>query len=564
MQGVSVDQCRLAICLLPLLFRALLPGAQAASQSATPVREADAACGRCHQSIFRSYLTTPMANASGLAGERLIPGVFLHSPSAVEYQVSSDGHSAWLSYRKPGSDGLNGREQLEYFLGSGHLGITYLYSKNQYLLESPVAYYPATDSYAMKPGLERVTRLPDALPVDSGCLRCHMSAAQPVDPGTENRYRGLPFLHTGITCESCHGDSTRHVATSGVAAVVNPIKLEAEKRDSICIACHLEGATNVQHRGRSALDYQPGQDIADYISYFAYERENTTERGVSEIEQFTSSKCKQASGSAMSCMNCHDPHRSPAPAERVDYYRAKCLTCHTAARYASTHFPDRRDCTSCHMPKTSAQNIAHVAWTDHRIRRQPGQDNLLSSFDDRPRELVPILPAGTSPRNVALAYYDLTVNGNPAEKKRALALLTAAAQASPDDPAVLQALAILAESDGDSSRATSLYRHVLKQDPDSLPSTTNLGTLLAKSGDLAAAASLWRPAFERNQDVLALGQNLATIECLLGEKSRAISVWTTVLQYSPDAPGARRKLNAIQTGQQQCIPEHPQLKLENP
>ena len=104
-----------------------------------------------------------------------------------------------------------GQRRLLYFLGSGHLGTTYLYTVDDFLFESPVAWYSPSQAYDMKPGLAEIDRMPPPLPMQSGCLRCHMSSVQASDPGTINRYRGLPFLHTGITCESCHGDSRKHV-----------------------------------------------------------------------------------------------------------------------------------------------------------------------------------------------------------------------------------------------------------------------------------------------------------------------------------------------------------------
>jgi predicted CXXCH cytochrome family protein len=558
------DTLHFCICFL-LLAAGLLPSyAMAGSDTATPVIESDAVCAKCHQEIFRAYLGTPMANASGLATDRLVPGTFLHAASGVEYQVFTEHNSGWLSYRKRADPAINGRERLEYFLGSGHLGLTYLYTKNGYLLESPVAYYSDLKTYDMKPGMENIDYLPEALPVDSTCLRCHMSAAQRSDPGTENRYAGPPFLHTGVSCESCHGDTLRHVATNGTASVVNPIKLGPAERDSTCIVCHLEGATRVEHRNRSVLAYVPGQNITDYLSYFAYGGENTTRRGVSEIEQFSSSKCKRMSGAAMSCMNCHDPHRSPAPAERAAFFRAKCLTCHSQPEFANTHHADKPDCTGCHMPKTGAKNIPHVAWTDHRIRRHPSEDDSLTGNVAGETELTPILAGSDLSRDLALAYYDLAVKGNTAVRPRAMALLTSAARVSPDDAAVLQALGILAEWNGETDRSKELYKAVLKLDPYSLAATTNLGTLLAKSGDFKAAAALWRPAFERNQDNLILGQNLTIIECLLGEKDRAVDVLKHVLIYSPDAPTIRRKLQAIETGSQQCAAKLPPLTLQNP
>lgn len=162
---------------------------------------------------------------------------------------------------------LQVRRKLEYFLGSGHLGVTYLYSVNKYLLESPVAYYSATNHYDMKPGLEALREMPTALPMEAGCLRCHMSGVQHSDAGSMDRYAGLPFLHGGITCESCHGDTKAHVLSGGKAAVVNPAKLDTERRDSVCISCHLEGDVSVEKNGRSAVDFKPGDSISDYLFF---------------------------------------------------------------------------------------------------------------------------------------------------------------------------------------------------------------------------------------------------------------------------------------------------------
>jgi hypothetical protein len=148
--------------------------------------------------------------------------------------------------------------KLGYFLGSGHLGLTYLCSLNGYLFESPVAYYAASRGLDMKPGLESMTQAAPASPVQAECLRCHMSAVQHSDSGTVNRYRGLPFLHGGITCESCHGDTRQHLVTGGHAVMMNPSKLNASLRDAICISCHLEGDISIEREGYSALDFKPG------------------------------------------------------------------------------------------------------------------------------------------------------------------------------------------------------------------------------------------------------------------------------------------------------------------
>ena len=118
-------------------------------------------------------------------------------------------------------------------------------------------------------------------------------------------------------------------------------------------------------------DYKPGDLISDYLSFFVYEGKDATKRGVSEVEQLSMSMCKRTSGDKMSCTSCHDPHYTPAPQERAAFYRGKCLACHSDAAFAASHHPENPDCTSCHMPRSGAENIPHVAWTDHRIRRIP-------------------------------------------------------------------------------------------------------------------------------------------------------------------------------------------------
>ena len=542
------------LCAFLLTFAIELQPFQLAaySQIATPVRAADAVCAKCHEKIFHAYLTTPMANASGVATDKLVPGVFLHAASQVRYRVFLKDNAGWLSYEKQTDPAVRGTLRLDYFLGSGHLGTTYLYSTNNYLLESPIAYYPALDSYDMKPGLGSIQHMPGALTINATCLRCHMSGVRRPDQGTEDRYQGLPFENVGITCESCHGDTSRHVATNGASPVINPAKLAPAERDSICISCHLEGVTSVERAGRSVLDFRPGQNISDYLVYYGYSNADMTRRGVSEVEQFMASTCKRTSGDAMSCMSCHDSHYSPALEERAGFYRAKCLACHTQSKYASAHYSATPDCTSCHMPKRGAQNIPHVAWTDHRILRDPKHNSGPDAEGTAMQELTPILPGTGSPRELALAYYNLAVNGNVSERPHATALMEQVAKSSPRDSAVLRAFAILNEWGGNAGRAAELYREVLVLDPNSLAAQVNLGTIDAKSGNFPAAAALWRVAFARNEDLLGLAENLATLECASGEKNRAEQVLTRLLIYSPDMPDVRQTLKEIEMGTKQC------------
>ena len=64
---------------------------------------------------------------------------------------------------------------------------------------------------------------------------------------------------------------------------------------------------------------------------------------------------------------------SPPEAERVAFYRGKCLACHSAPAFAETHFPATPDCTSCHMPRSGAIDTPHVA-VDRPPHSAPGGD----------------------------------------------------------------------------------------------------------------------------------------------------------------------------------------------
>jgi hypothetical protein len=131
-----------------VLMRVLAEG------QAAPVRVADAACSSCHREVVAKYLTTPMASASGSAEEKLIPGTLLHKASGVRYRVAMEEGKAELSYQLPQAPAA-GELPLTYFLGSGHLGTTYLYEVDHYLFESPVAWYADAGGYDMKPAWPR-------------------------------------------------------------------------------------------------------------------------------------------------------------------------------------------------------------------------------------------------------------------------------------------------------------------------------------------------------------------------------------------------------------------------
>src|SRR5262249_36530768 len=98
------------------------------------------------------------------------------------------------------------------------------------------------------------------------------------------------------------------------------------------------------------------------------------------------SRCFTATGGAVHCATCHDPHRGLDTT--TAHYEPKCLACHDAAAArspagqppAGAGHPGLRicpvnpssGCIDCHMPKVQEPSLK-MRFTDHHIRvhRQP-------------------------------------------------------------------------------------------------------------------------------------------------------------------------------------------------
>ena len=188
------------------------------------------------------------------------------------------------------------------------------------------------------------------------------------------------------------------------------------------------------------------------------------------------------------------------------------------------------------MPRTDAQNIPHVAWTDHRILPTPGVLDLQKPAADTHEDLTPIFSPGASPRDLALATYQAVMRGRSHDREKAYDLLMKAHQSSTaNDVPLLNALGVLSAARGDDARASAYFSDVLKLEPEDLTAASNLGVLRARAGDLHGAMALLGPAFRRNEDVIGLAKNLSTIQCMAGDQAAARNTLETTLRYSPAA-----------------------------
>ncbi len=406
----------------------------------------------------------------------------------------------------------------------------------------------------MTPAYIDAKEIPMNLPAYVSCLNCHTSGLQTPVAETENKYSGTPFLHNGITCERCHGESEGHLA-DGKGSIVNPAKLTAERRDSVCMECHFEGTVAVEQPGKRLYQFNPGEKLSDYVHYFVLTKSSTEQdKALSQFEALSMSVCKKKSEDKMWCGSCHDPHMEPSETEKVAYYRGKCLNCHGAA-FGEKHHKDKPDCRSCHMPDLASKDVAHTESTDHRILRNPRAPQLTTrmasaSLDVFPADQVPLVTT----RDLALGWFELAQRGVEGASRQANEYLQKALKESPDDPELLSSMGFIEQNNGHEKEARELYEKSLKLSPQSNTVATNLGVLEAKQGNLQGAVKLWQQAFARVPYRGVIGMDLAMAFCAAGQRDEARQYVERVLEFNPDYGRAREMLANLEGKSGRCGP----------
>lgn len=514
------------------------PGVQA------PVlQDPDRVCARCHAELYARYKRSAMGAGSGVAVQGLFPGQFTHAASGVRYQVSARDGRAWMSYTRPaGSAGglLDGERELVYFVGSGKRGRTYLYQAAGEWFELPINWYTRRARWDMAPAYDDATRMPAALPVEPNCLHCHATAVETPLAEARNRFPSRPFDQGGVGCSACHGDGSAHVAANGHGAILNPARMEVAARESACIQCHLEGDAVVYRAGRSLAGFQPGDRLSDFAVYFVRASQaGGGQRASSQYEALLKSACRRGAGEALTCTTCHDPHGEPSATERVAFYRAKCLGCHTSPQIAREHHPEQPDCAVCHMPSRQTADISHEQVTDHDIERVPAKTSVSAKAWVEGEALVPVGGFAVGDRELGLAYAQRAQKGDRKAGERALGMLRRAEAGGSDDVQVHVNLGFLEQVAGDVAGARREYGMALREDPYQASALVNRAVLDASGGDLPEAVRLLDRLVEADPSQTLAGLDLLRLECRAGEVERARGLVERLRVVNPDDAGLR-------------------------
>jgi predicted CXXCH cytochrome family protein len=493
----------------------------------------DEACAACHPTITESYRLHPMGRSlvpmsQQAAHERY--GKQAGNPFqqlGFEFEVQHRDDRVFHRYRCRGLQGkpvCASEEEVHFVVGSGSRGRSYLVNRAGFLFQSPISWFSQQQTWDLSPGFKRERNF--ERPVQAECLFCHCNQVTPRE-NTANGFEEPLFRGFAIGCERCHGPGQLHVESrergdlvEGMdCTIVNPVRLEPRLRDAVCEQCHLQGEARVVRRGRHVFDYRPGLPLYLFWSVFVRKVEFTdNKKAVSQVQQMYDSHCYRGSKGKLGCISCHDPHQLPASAQRVRYYRDRCLQCHAEEKPCSLAISVRRQrdpddsCIACHMPHAPSSNIAHTAITDHRILRRPEETEPSVAM---PRPLLP----GEVPM---IHFHRDLVHSEDTDVGRDLGLvLVGVGQAT---PAIGKPFAQTMVSFLDAS---------LKKHPDDVLALEGKGYALWLQGRAHDARTVFEDALTKAPQRESVLFQLATLTAQLEQREAALGYWQRTVAVNP-------------------------------
>jgi predicted CXXCH cytochrome family protein len=543
-------------------------------------------CADCHSDISDTYARTAMGRsfsrptAGNTIGDTKDPATFYHKASDSYFMMlARDGKF----YQRRYQIGFDGKEtnslekEIHYVMGSGNHARAYLHrSARNTLVELPLGWYEeGGGSWAMSPGYDRPDHAGFTRPVTYGCMFCHNGI--PEIPSAANSRAEPVFdgrVPEGIDCQRCHGPGSNHVQaaeTAGVnledvrKAIVNPARLEPERRMEVCMQCHLQTTSfplpnSIVRYDRDPFSFRPGEALADFMLHFDHApgagREDKFEIAGAAY-RLRRSACFLKSDGALGCTTCHNPHDTPRGEAAATHYRTVCRQCHgadfTELVDAGKHSRDG-DCIGCHMPKRRTDDVVHAVMTDHYIQRRKPSRNLLAPLAERHET------AENAYRGEVVLYYPRTASATPDQDlylavaqvsqktnlaKGAQDLAAAIEKHRPQRVEFYLHLGEALKDSGQLAKALPVYEEAVRRQPDSLIALQRLGFALRSAGQLGRAAETLKRALALDSRDAASWHQLGLVYLGQGSPKDALSAFQKTVEADPDMSEGHNSLGGL-------------------
>ena len=522
------------------------------------------ACRSCHADIYDSFLETGMGRSFGLAdlhrskadwsGHELVYDEKLD----LYYQAFTQDSALFVrEFRLENGDTVHQRVvQISYIVGSGQHTNSHLMNINGFVYQMPMTYYTQKGRWDLPPGFEDGNNSRFTRTIQTECMTCHNAYPTQV-PGAEHKYIKV---QEGIDCERCHGPGALHVQEKLAGniidtskgpdySIVNPKRLPVTLQMSVCQRCHMQGNA-VLKPGKTFFDFKPGMMLEDVVSVFLprYEGDQSNFTMASHPDRMMQSDCFKKSGEQLSCISCHNPHKSIEITPSVHYNNA-CGACHTDSDPCSLPMGQRlnaqNNCVSCHMPKSGTSDIPHVTITDHWIRKPDEQTQKkatsiftgIASINEKRPESLTIAMAW-------LQYYE-RFEGKRSHLDSA-AFYLRKAESNPNQQGWFEAKAHWLFLRGD---ADNMLRHI-KQHPVLAETTTGwsayrIGEMQLQKQQFVEANHFFRKAVAGMSEQLDFQLKLAISEMQLNRPLEAKRRLEHLLKQQPDYVPAMTNLGFI-------------------
>lgn len=221
-------------------------------------------------------------------------------------------------------------------------------------------------------GGSKAMQVQEARKKDAVCTRCHdESEAMPILSIAQTKH-GVKGDTRTPSCQSCHGDSEKHLAgnTSGKGRPAPDVIFNkhtfplsgSNARAEQCLTCH---------KGTARTHWEGSQHQANDVScndcHKVHQPVDKVRNKKTQTEVcFTCHKEQRAESHKISahpidagkvvCSDCHNPHGSTGPKLlKKNTVTETCYTCHAEKRgpFLWEHQPATEDCTNCHTPHGS-------------------------------------------------------------------------------------------------------------------------------------------------------------------------------------------------------------------